>query len=99
VKTTSDLLVLRSDAYALTDDARLVLADGRDAAPLVSLDDDFYKRLQDFDERFPEGAPSLVEAERLAVEGDVTFGAGIVVRGSVTVEGPKRLDAGTVLEG
>ena len=99
VKTTSDLLVLRSDAYALTEDARLVLADGRDAAPLVSLDDDFYKRLRDFDERFPEGAPSLVEAERLAVEGDVTFGAGVVVRGSVTVEGPKRLDAGTVLEG
>jgi UTP--glucose-1-phosphate uridylyltransferase len=99
VKTTSDLLVLRSDAYALTDDARLVLADGRDAAPLVSLDDDFYKRLSDFDERFGQGAPSLVEAERLKVVGDVTFGAGVVVRGAVTVEGPKRLDDGTVLEG
>jgi UTP--glucose-1-phosphate uridylyltransferase len=99
VKTTSDLLVLRSDAYELTGDARLVLADGRSSAPLVSLDDDFYKRLQDFDERFPDGAPSLVDAERLKVDGDVTFGAGVVVRGSVTVEGPKRLDAGTVLEG
>jgi UTP--glucose-1-phosphate uridylyltransferase len=99
VKTTSDLLVLRSDAYRLTDDARLVLAESRDAAPLVSLDDGFYKRLADFDERFPAGAPSLVEAERLEVVGDVSFGAGVVVRGTARVEGPQRLDDGTVLEG
>jgi UTP--glucose-1-phosphate uridylyltransferase len=99
VKTTSDLLVLRSDAYELTDDARLVLADVRTAAPLVSLDDRFYKRLRDFDERFASGAPSLVAAERLEVTGDVRFGAGGVVRGSATVEGPQVLDDGTVLEG
>src|SRR5215213_9862133 len=99
VKTTSDLLVLRSDAYELTGDARLVLADGRSSAPLVSLDDDFYKRLRDFDERFAAGPPSLVEADRLKVVGDVSFGAGVVVKGSVVVEGPATLDDGTVLEG
>ena len=81
VKTTSDLLVLRSDAYELTDDARLVLAESRSDAPLVALDDAYYKRLRDFDERFAAGAPSLVAAERLKVVGDVTFGAGVVVRG------------------
>jgi UTP--glucose-1-phosphate uridylyltransferase len=99
VKTTSDLLVLRSDAYELTGDARLVLAAGREAAPLVSLDDGFYKRLRDFDERFPAGPPSLVEADRLEVAGDVRFGAGVVVRGSARVEGPAELADGTVLEG
>jgi UTP--glucose-1-phosphate uridylyltransferase len=99
VKTTSDLLVLRSDAYELTDDARLVLAEVRDAAPLVSLDDAFYKRLGDFEERFPAGPPSLVGAQRLDVVGDVRFGAGVVVRGSARVEGPAELDDGTVLEG
>ena len=99
VKTTSDLLVLRSDAYTLTGDARLVLADGRSDAPLVSLDNGFYKRLRDFDERFASGPPSLVAAERLRVVGDVRFGAGVVVKGSVTVEGPATLDDGTVLEG
>jgi UTP--glucose-1-phosphate uridylyltransferase len=99
VKTTSDLLVLRSDAYGLTDDARLVLADGRSEAPLVALDDAYYKRLRDFDAHFPAGPPSLVEAQRLKVAGDVTFGAGVVVRGSVEVTGPQRLDDGTVLEG
>jgi UTP--glucose-1-phosphate uridylyltransferase len=99
VKTTSDLLVLRSDAYELTDDARLVLAGGRTAAPLVSLDDAHFKRLRDFDARFPAGAPSLVEAERLTVVGDVTFGAGVVVRGTVEVQGPAEVADGTVLEG
>ena len=98
VKTTSDLLVVRSDAYGVNDEAELVLADGREAAPIVSLSD-VYKLLGDFEERFPAGPPSLADCSRLAVEGDVTFGAGVVVRGEVTVEGPCRVDDGAVLEG
>jgi UTP--glucose-1-phosphate uridylyltransferase len=39
-----------------------------------------------------------VECERLAVEGDVTFGADVVVRGSVTVTGPREIEDGAVLE-
>ena len=73
MKTTSDLLVVRSDAYELADDWTVQLAPGRDAAPLVELSDEF-KLLRDFEERFPAGPPSLVEAERLEVEGDVRFG-------------------------
>ena len=97
VKTTSDLLVLRSDAYELRDDGRLALAGGREAAPLVSLSDD-YKLLRDFDERFPSGPPSLVEADRLTVEGDVTFGKDVVVRGSARVEGPAGIADGEALQ-
>jgi UTP--glucose-1-phosphate uridylyltransferase len=103
VKTTNDLLALRSDAYVLTDDAQITLADDRDAAPLVELDDRFYKRVGDFDARFPAGAPSLVAGDALAVEGDVLFGSDVVVRGTVRVahDGPgqRRIDDGTVLEG
>ena len=103
VKTTSDLLALRSDAYALTDDFRVEPAQGRDGPPLVDLDDEHFKLLPDFEERFPAGAPSLVACERLAVEGDVEFGADVVVRGAVTVEhdgdGRLRIEDGTVLEG
>jgi UTP--glucose-1-phosphate uridylyltransferase len=100
VKTTEDLLALRSDAYALDEDARVQLAPERDGTPpVVDLDDDHYKLLRDFEERFPEGPPSLVAAERLSVEGDVTFGRDVVVRGTVTVEGPAEIDDGAVLEG
>jgi UTP--glucose-1-phosphate uridylyltransferase len=100
VKTTEDLLALRSDAYVLADDARVVLDDSRDGTPpVVDLDDDYYKKLADFDERFPEGAPSLVECERISVEGDVRFGRGVVARGRVKVEGPAEIEDGAVLEG
>jgi hypothetical protein len=35
----------------------------------------------------------------LVVEGDVTFGSGVVVRGSVTLHGPARIDDGETLSG
>ena len=101
VKTTNDLLVLRSDAYTLGDDARITLAGGRFEPPVVDLDPAFYRLLADFEARFPGGAPSLLACDRLEVRGDVTFGTAVVVRGSVTVEAgePRRIDDGTVLEG
>ena len=103
VKTTNDLLALRSDCYELTADARIVPVPGLyGGLPLVDLDPAHYKLVPDFEARFPAGAPSLVDCERLAVRGDVTFGAGVVVRGDVTVEagdGPRRVEDGAVLEG
>ena len=98
VKTTSDLLVLRSDAYDLTDAFAVRLADSRDAAPIVSLSDE-YKLIADFDARFADGPPSLVAADRLTVEGDVRFGRDVVVRGTARVEGPAEVPDGTVLGG
>jgi UTP--glucose-1-phosphate uridylyltransferase len=100
VKTTEDLLALRSDAYVLDEDARVQLAEERSGTPpVVDLDDDHYKLLRDFEARFPAGAPSLVGAERLSVEGDVTFGRDVVVRGTVEVSGPAEIEDGAVLEG
>jgi UTP--glucose-1-phosphate uridylyltransferase len=99
VKTTNDLLVVRSDAYVLDDAARLALHPSRSAAPLVELDGERFKLVGDFDARFPAGPPSLVACDRLTVTGDVTFGAGVVCRGTVRVEGPARIADGTVLGG
>jgi UTP--glucose-1-phosphate uridylyltransferase len=104
VKTTNDLLGVRSDAYVLTEEAHVELAPERDSAPpIVNLDSSFYKLLPKFEERFPAGPPSLLACERLAVEGDVLFGRDVAVRGSVTVEqgddGQLRVEDGTVLEG
>ncbi len=97
VKTTNDLLVVRSDAYELTSEAEMRLV--RDEPPLVDLDSDHYKLMRDFDAHFPAGPPSLKDCDRLEVEGDVVFGADVVVRGSVRLEGDQRIENGTVLEG
>ena len=87
VKTTDDLLVLRSDAYRLDERSRVVLAPERAGrAPLAELDPRFFKLIGDFDARFPAGPPSLVACERLTVRGDVRFGAGVVVHGVAAVE-------------
>jgi UTP--glucose-1-phosphate uridylyltransferase len=102
VKTTDDLLLLRSDAYAVSDESVVEPAPARRGPlPYVELDRRFYGLLEDFEARFPAGPPSLVDAERLVVEGDVTFGAGVVIRGSVELNAPEpiRIAPGSVLEG
>jgi UTP--glucose-1-phosphate uridylyltransferase len=97
VKTTNDLLALRSDAYVLRDDCRVEPAPQRDEPPVIDLDSRYYKLIADFDARFPAGPPSLVACDHLTVEGDVKFGRGVVVRGAVTVRGPARIEDGAVL--
>jgi UTP--glucose-1-phosphate uridylyltransferase len=102
VKTTDDLLVLRSDVYTLSEDRVVAPVPERaDNLPYVELDPRFYKLLDDFELRFSQGPPSLREAERLIVHGDVTFGRGVRVRGAVELEAPEpmRIDAGATLEG
>jgi UTP--glucose-1-phosphate uridylyltransferase len=103
VKTTDDLLVLRSDVYTLSNQDMVVapIPERAENLPYVELDSKFYKLLDDFEQRFPSGAPSLREAERLVVHGDVTFGANVVVRGAVELEAPEpmQIDAGATLEG
>ena len=103
VKTTEDLLGVRSDAYELTPELHVQLAPERDGPPVVDLDSAHYKLIRDFDARFPAGAPSLIACRRLTVEGDVLFGRGVVVRGTVTVaqsgDEQLRIEDGAVLEG
>jgi UTP--glucose-1-phosphate uridylyltransferase len=99
VKTTDDLLVLRSDVYKLCEGYDVVPL--RDTLPFVALDPRYYKLLDAFEARFPAGPPSLLEADRLVVHGDVTFGAAVVIRGSVELhaEKPQQIDDSTVLSG
>jgi UTP--glucose-1-phosphate uridylyltransferase len=100
VKTTNDLLTLRSDVYEIEEG--MIVAPVPERAgrlPYVDLDKRFYGVIDKFESRFPAGAPSLREAERLVVEGDVTFGAGVVVRGDVELEAvePVRIADGALL--
>ena len=86
VKTTNDLLLVRSDAYDLTEARTLHLA--VDAAPLVDLDPSFYKTVQAFEARFGSGVPSLRGAASLTVRGDWTFEAGVVATGHARLDEP-----------
>jgi UTP--glucose-1-phosphate uridylyltransferase len=86
VKTTNDLLLLRSDAYDLGEDGVLRLAVQR--APLVDLDPRYFKTMAGFEQRFPAGPPSLRRATTLTVRGDWTFGAGIVAVGNAELADP-----------
>lgn len=101
VKTTNDLLVLRSDAYTLGEDGAPHLAVKR--APYVDLDPQYFRTIVDFERRFPHGAPSLAEARSLTVRGDWTFGAGVVIRGTVVLQDdndvPNHVPDYTVLDG
>ena len=104
VKTTDDLLVLRSDAYQLDGAGQLALAAacaGR--APLAELDGDYFRLIDDFEARFAIGVPSLLAAERLTVKGDVSFGGDVTVSGVVTVEAAAgeslRIEDGAALSG
>ncbi len=83
VKTTNDLLLLRSDVYGVGDDFRVRAQ--VEAVPLVDLDRRFFTTIGDFDARLPS-PPSLAEARSLTVHGDWTFGADVVVRGDVTLD-------------
>ena len=98
VKTTNDLLVLRSDVYDIGSD--FVLDQAAEEVPYIELDGDYYKLVGDFDKRFPEGAPSLRAASSLRVEGDWTFGRGVRVVGDAALEekrGAQRVAADSTL--
>jgi len=96
VKTTDDLLVVRSDAYELGADGVLRLA--VPTAPLVSLEPRCFRTIAEFERRFPHGPPSLRGATSLTVRGDWTFGAGTVATGRAELAdagGPRVLADGS----
>jgi len=89
VKTTSDLLALRSDAYEIAEDWRLALAGpaGR-KPPTINLDSKHYKLVDQLDQKLDGGAPSLKECQELTIEGPVVLSPKNIFAGSVTISNP-----------
>jgi UDP-N-acetylglucosamine pyrophosphorylase len=86
VKTTSDLLALRSDAYQITEDWRVVLAvQNGPAPPAIDLDPNHYSLVDQLDEKLADGIPSLKNCQELIVRGPVLFNAGNLFRGKVSI--------------
>eukprot|EP00931_Biecheleriopsis_adriatica_P074422 TRINITY_DN4847_c0_g1_i1.p1 TRINITY_DN4847_c0_g1~~TRINITY_DN4847_c0_g1_i1.p1 ORF type:complete len:924 (-),score=235.81 TRINITY_DN4847_c0_g1_i1:153-2924(-) len=86
VKTTNDLIALRSDAYTLTPDSRIQLAPARKGVPPNIKLDGAYKFVDAMDTLTPNGTPSLIGCEKLVVEGKVEFAKGVVIKGNVTIK-------------
>src|SRR5699024_6943949 len=98
VKTTDDLLLVRSDVYDV--DERCRLRARSDRLPSVNLDRKFYATIDDFSARI-SATPSLIRARSLEVNGDWYYEEGGRVLGNAGLGGaanggPTR-PAGTVL--
>ncbi|MBM9500644.1 UTP--glucose-1-phosphate uridylyltransferase [Leptospira sp. 201903071] len=89
VKKCEDYLVRRSDAYQLLGDYSITMSDERKklglGEVLITLDEQYYKKIQDFNRLFPE-IPSLVRCTSFAVQGEVLFDRKIEVNGDVVIQ-------------
>jgi len=84
VKKCDDLLLLRSDAYIITDDFRAALNPKcNGVAPVISLDKKHYKLVGGLEAATKNGIPSLVQCERLTIKGKVLMSSKCVFVGDV----------------
>ena len=86
VKKCNDLLLLRSDAYVITDDHRPVLnplCNG--IAPVMELNSKKYKLVGALEEDTKGGVPSLVNCTRLKVKGLVRMDRSTRFVGNVSI--------------
>ncbi|KAL2976020.1 hypothetical protein AAZX31_14G195600 [Glycine max] len=84
VKATSDLLLVQSDLYTL-EDGFVIRNKARENPenPSIELGPEF-KKVSNFLGRF-KSIPSIVELDSLKVAGDVWFGAGVILKGKVSI--------------
>nr|AAL99195.1 UTP:alpha-D-glucose-1-phosphate uridylyltransferase [Solanum tuberosum] len=85
VNATSDLLLVQSDLYTLTDEGYVIRNPARSnpSNPSIELGPEF-KKVANFLGRF-KSIPSIIDLDSLKVTGDVWFGSGVTLKGKVTV--------------
>lgn len=86
MKSTSDLLLITSDLYALQH-GRLIANPNRmfgaDVPPIVKLGDTF-KKVSEFQRQF-KPIPNMVDLDHLTVSGDVKFGCKTKLAGTMII--------------
>jgi UTP--glucose-1-phosphate uridylyltransferase len=86
VKSCDELIIVQSDYYQLPDDCRIRVNPATTSGRVVvTLDPQFFSRIDLIESRFPGGVPSLVDCASFSVKGDVKFGANITLHGSVSI--------------
>lgn len=100
VKTTEDLLRVRSNLFSLNEQWELC-GDEESLAFPINLDSRYFGHIDQFEERFSRGVPSLKGAKSLQVVGDVFFGAHVACHGNAVVtnsaEAPAHIEDGASL--
>ncbi len=107
VKTSNDLLAVRSDCFVYNIDESLRINPirfkrNKPGVTKVDLDPKYYGKIDDLEKRFRNGIPSLVDCDALTIEGDVLFEKDVRIRGSVTIKNTQPTQAiikeGTVID-
>ncbi len=89
VKTTNDLLAIRSDLYTFGEEHQVALHPQRfTPPPEIILDPRYFKNIADFETRFAKGAPSLLQCDSLKIDGDIHFGSNVRIEGAVHLRNP-----------
>ncbi|CAB4070162.1 UGP2 [Lepeophtheirus salmonis] len=85
VKKCSDLLLIMSNLYTMSNGS-LVMSPERMFAttPLIKLGDNNFKQVAEFNQRFAS-IPDILELDHLTVSGNVNFGKGVSLRGTVII--------------
>jgi hypothetical protein len=86
VKTTADLLALRSDAYIITSEGRAELLPSRDGVPPKIELDGNYKLVDGLEAALANGIPSLKSCDSLRISGKVRFHPGTEFVGDIVIE-------------
>jgi UTP--glucose-1-phosphate uridylyltransferase len=104
VKNTNDLLAVRSDLYELDADFQITPNSQRiHSLPEIELDAHYFQKIDDFERRFPEGIPSILECEQLKIQGDIFFGKNVILKGRIGIQNnsnsPVKIADGLILQG
>ncbi|KAL7638922.1 UNVERIFIED_CONTAM: hypothetical protein RMT77_010456 [Armadillidium vulgare] len=85
VKKTDDLLLVMSNLYSLQNGS-LIMSPLRmfPTTPLVKLGPNHFGKVKDYLSRF-QSIPDMLELDHITVSGDVTFGKGVSLKGTVII--------------
>ncbi len=89
VKKTNELLALWSDAYIFDDNFNIMLNDGLEKSPQISLGD-HYNTIDQMLQRI-KSTPSLKNCSSLEVEGDVSFEENVIIKGKCTIKSTQKI--------
>lgn len=86
VKNCEELLLLWSDAFIIDENCQIIDNPEKKFTNItVQLDPTYYSFISQLNDRFPFGAPSLIECKDLVIKGDIRFGKNIKLVNSVAL--------------